>query len=123
LMAAGTMAGSAGVIVMDETTCIVQALWSAAHFFKEESCGQCSPCREGTGWVFKIMDRILKGQGRPQDLDALLSVAGNMEGKTICVFADAAAWPVISYIQKFRSEFEQHIQTGKCDLTHAYAHH
>ncbi len=116
LTAAGTMAGSAGVIVMDETTCIVQALWSAAHFFKDESCGQCSPCREGTGWVFKIMDRILKGQGRPQDLDALLSVAGNMEGKTICVFADAAAWPVQSYIQKFRSEFEHHIQTGKCEL-------
>ncbi|MBI3615419.1 MAG: NADH-quinone oxidoreductase subunit NuoF [Candidatus Omnitrophica bacterium] len=116
LMAAGTMAGSAGVIVMDETTCIVQALWSASHFFKDESCGQCSPCREGTGWVFKIMDRILKGQGRPHDLDALLSVAGNMEGKTICVFADAAAWPVQSYIQKFRSEFEHHIATGRCEL-------
>ena len=116
LMAAGTMAGSAGVIVMDETTCIVQALWSASHFFKDESCGQCSPCREGTGWVFKIMERILKGQGRPQDLDVLLTVAGNMEGKTICVFADAAAWPVQSYIQKFRSEFEQHIAMGRCDL-------
>ncbi len=118
LMAAGTMAGSAGVIVMDETTCIVQALWSAAHFFADESCGQCSPCREGTGWVLKIMNRILKGEGRPQDLETLLSVAGNMEGKTICVFADAAAWPVQSYIQKFRSEFEHHIQTGKCEIAH-----
>ncbi len=123
LMAAGTMAGSAGVIVMDETTCIVQALRAAAHFFKDESCGQCSPCREGTGWILKIIDRILQGEGRPQDLEVLLSVAGNMEGKTICVFADAAAWPVQSYITKFRSEFEHHIQTGKCDIAHAYAHH
>ena len=123
LMAAGTMAGSAGVIVMDETTCMVEALWSAAHFFADESCGQCSPCREGTGWILKIMNRIKKGEGRPEDLNTLLSVAGNMEGKTICVFADAAAWPVQSYITKFRSEFEHHIKTGKCDLTHAYAHH
>ena len=116
LLAAGTMAGSGGVIVMDESTCMVEALWSAAHFFKDESCGQCSPCREGTGWILKIMDRIRKGQGRPQDLQNLLSVAGNMEGKTICVFADAAAWPVQSYIQKFRSEFEHHIRTGECEL-------
>lgn len=116
LTKAGTMAGSAGVIVMDETTCIVEALWSAAHFFKDESCGQCSPCREGTGWVLKIMNRIMQGQGRPQDLENLLTVAGNMEGKTICVFADAAAWPVQSYIQKFRAEFEHHITTGDCDL-------
>ncbi|MBI3333002.1 MAG: NADH-quinone oxidoreductase subunit NuoF [Candidatus Omnitrophica bacterium] len=116
LMAAGTMAGSAGVIVMDETACMVQALWSAAHFFKDESCGQCSPCREGTGWIFKVIDRIMKGQGRPGDLEGLLSMAGNMEGKTICVFADAAAWPVQSYIQKFRGEFEHHIATGRCEM-------
>ena len=123
LMSAGTMAGSAGIIVMDETTCIVDALWSASHFFADESCGQCSPCREGTGWILKIMNRIKKGEGRPQDLQNLLSIAGNMEGKTICVFADAAAWPVQSYVQKFRKEFEYHIETGKCDITHAYAHH
>ncbi len=121
LMAAGTMAGSGGVIVIDETTCMVDALWSAAHFFKDESCGQCSPCREGTGWILKIIDRIRIGQGRPQDLQNLLSIAGNMEGKTICVFADAAAWPVQSYIAKFRSEFEYHIATGKCDLSREYA--
>ena len=123
LMAAGTMAGSAGVIVMDETTCIVEALWSASHFFADESCGQCSPCREGTGWILKVMNRIRKGEGALKDLENLLSIAGNMEGKTICVFADAAAWPVQSYIQKFRSEFEHHIKTGKCDLTYAYADH
>lgn len=116
LIAAGTMAGSAGVIVMDETTCMVRALWYASKFFAHESCGQCSPCREGTGWIFKIIDRILRGQGQLQDLDVLLGVASNMEGKTICVFADAAAWPVQSYIMKFRQEFEYHIRTGTCDL-------
>ncbi len=125
LMAAGTMAGSGGVIVMDDTTCMVKALWTAAKFFAHESCGQCSPCREGTGWIFKVLTRVLHGQGRPQDLDVLLSAAGGMEGKTICVFADAAAWPVQSYIRKFRREFEQHIATGTCDLTRDYAdaHH
>ncbi|MBI3318141.1 MAG: NADH-quinone oxidoreductase subunit NuoF [Candidatus Omnitrophica bacterium] len=116
LLSAGTMAGSAGVIVMDETTCMVEALRAASHFFADESCGQCSPCREGTGWILKIIDRIRKGAGRPQDLENLLSIAGNMEGKTICVFADAAAWPVQSYITKFRGEFEHHVATGECDL-------
>jgi NADH-quinone oxidoreductase subunit F len=114
LMAAGTMAGSAGVIVMDESTCMVEALEAAAKFFAHESCGQCSPCREGTGWVHRIMRRISEGGGRLQDLDDLLAIAGDMEGKTICVFADAAAWPVQSYITKFRAEFEEHIRTGAC---------
>ena len=113
LMAAGTMAGSGGVIVMDETTCMVEALQSAAKFFAHESCGQCSPCREGTGWVHRIMRRIADGRGRLQDLDDLLAIARDMEGKTICVFADAAAWPVQSYITKFRAEFEEHIRTGR----------
>jgi len=116
LLAAGTMAGSAGVIVMDDTTCMVKALWYAAKFFAHESCGQCSPCREGTGWVFKIIDRILQGQGRPEDLDNLLDIATNMEGRTICVFADAAAWPVQSYITKFRDEFEFHVREKRCNL-------
>jgi NADH-quinone oxidoreductase subunit F len=113
LMAAGTMAGSGGVIVMDETTCMVKALQSAAKFFSHESCGQCSPCREGTGWVHRIMKRIADGRGRLQDLDDLLAIARDMEGKTICVFADAAAWPVQSYITKFRAEFEEHIRSGR----------
>ena len=116
LLAAGTMAVSAGVVVMDETTFIPQALWYATKFFAHESCGQCSPCREGTGWIFKIVDRIMKGQGRPQDLDNLLGIATGMEGRTICVFADAAAWPVQSYITKFRGEFEHHIREQRCDL-------
>ncbi|MBI1953406.1 MAG: NADH-quinone oxidoreductase subunit NuoF [Candidatus Omnitrophica bacterium] len=123
----GTMAGSAGVIVMDETTCMVEALASAARFFADESCGQCSPCREGTGWILKVMNRIRRGEGRDGDLEALLSAASRMEGKTICVFADAAAWPVVSYITKFRSEFEHHVKTGTCDLkrepSHAHADH
>jgi NADH-quinone oxidoreductase subunit F len=113
LMAAGTMAGSAGVIVMDETTSMVEALLSASKFFAHESCGQCSPCREGTGWVHRIMRRIAGGKGRLQDLDELLGIARDMEGKTICVFADAAAWPVQSYIAKFRAEFEEHIRSGR----------
>jgi len=111
LLAAGTMAGSGGVIVMDDSTSMIDALQSAAKFFAHESCGQCSPCREGTGWVHRIMQRISRGEGRLQDLDDLLSIARAMEGKTICVFADAAAWPVQSYITKFRAEFEDHIGT------------
>jgi NADH-quinone oxidoreductase subunit F len=113
LTAAGTMAGSAGVIVMDETTCMVEALQAAAKFFAHESCGQCSPCREGTGWIHRILQRIAAGRGRLRDLDDLLGIARDMEGKTICVFADAAAWPVQSYITKFRAEFEDHIRTGR----------
>ena len=113
LMAAGSMAGSGGVIVMDETTCMVEALESAARFFADESCGQCSPCREGTGWVHRIVGRITQGQGSLEDLDDLLAIAGGMEGNTICVFADAAAWPVQSYIAKFREEFEEYIRSDR----------
>jgi NADH-quinone oxidoreductase subunit F len=105
------MAGSGGVIVMDQTTSMVDALYAAIQFFAHESCGQCSPCREGTGWLLRIMQRIVAGDGTMRDLDDLLGIAGDMEGKTICVFADAAAWPVQSYITKFRSEFEEHIGT------------
>ena len=113
LMAAGTMAGSGGVIVMDETTCMVDALVSAAKFFAHESCGQCSPCREGTAWAYRILRRIAAGRGTLQDLDDLLAIASAMEGKTICVFADAAAWPIQSYITKFREEFEAYIRAGR----------
>ncbi len=113
LRAAGSMAGSGGVIVMDETTCMVEALDAAAKFFADESCGQCSPCREGTGWVHRILRRIVDGRGSLQDLDDLLGIASDMEGNTICVFADAAAWPVQSYITKFRAEFEEYIRSGR----------
>ncbi|MBI3312074.1 MAG: NADH-quinone oxidoreductase subunit NuoF [Candidatus Omnitrophica bacterium] len=117
LLAAGTMAGSAGVIAMDETTCMVKVLRAACKFFAHESCGQCSPCREGTGWIYQIITRIDEGQGRAHDLETLLQLATNMEGKTICVFADAAAWPVQSYITKFRDEFEFHVQEKRCPLS------
>ena len=112
---AGTMAGSGGVIVMDEETCMVEALDSASKFFADESCGQCSPCREGTGWVHRILQRIIAGKGTSRDLDDLLAIAGDMEGNTICVFADAAAWPVQSYITKFRDEFEEYIRANRDD--------
>ena len=113
LRGAGTMAGSGGVIVMDENTSMVEALEAAARFFADESCGQCSPCREGTGWVHRIVGRITRGQGSLRDLDDLLAIAGDMEGNTICVFADAAAWPVQSYITKFRDEFEDYIRSDQ----------
>jgi len=118
---AGSMAGSGGVIVMDQTTCMVEALAAASRFFADESCGQCSPCREGTGWVHRIVSRILEGKGSIQDLNDLLAIAGDMEGKTICVFADAAAWPVQSYIAKFRAEFEEYIRSGKTRSKRAVA--
>jgi NADH-quinone oxidoreductase subunit F len=110
---AGTMLGSAGIMVMDETVCMVKMLVVACKFFAHESCGQCSPCREGTGWAYKIVKRIYHGEGSVKDLDNLLQIARNMEGRTICVFADAAAWPIQSYITKFRSEFEEYILNGK----------
>ena len=113
LQQAGSMAGSGGVIVMDDTTCMVEALDSASRFYADESCGQCSPCREGTGWVHRILTRIMAGEGTLQDIDDLVAIADDMEGKTICVFADAAAWPVQSYIAKFRDEFEEFISTGR----------
>src|SRR5260370_34531558 len=91
---------------------MVEALNSAVRFFADESCGQCSPCREGTGWVHRIMRRIREGQGRLQDLDDLLAIAGGMEGKTICVFSVAAAWPMQSYIGKFSDELAAYIRSS-----------
>lgn len=108
--ATGTMLGSGGFIVMDETTCIVRNLWTFARFYHHESCGQCSPCREGTGWMEKVLHRIEHGHGHQEDIDLLVDVAKNIEGKTICPLGDAAAWPVASAIRHFREEFEYHIK-------------
>ncbi|MBI4397635.1 MAG: NADH-quinone oxidoreductase subunit NuoF [Candidatus Omnitrophica bacterium] len=116
LRAAGTMAGSAGVIVMDEDTDMVEALRVASRFFAHESCGQCSPCREGSGWMHKIIRRIYEGHGRAGDLDNLLSIAKNISGTTICALGDAAAMPVISYITKFREEFENAITSRQSSV-------
>ena len=108
---AGTMAGSAGVIVMDETASIPEALMVVARFYAHESCGQCTPCRESTGWIYRITERILEGRGRKQDLDTILDVARRGAGTTICAFYDGAVGPYISYIEKFRDEFEALIPT------------
>lgn len=113
--AAGTSLGSGGFYVMDETTCMVKMLRFTAKFYEHESCGQCTPCREGTGWVSQIMSRIETGHGRIRDLDLLRDVCRNMmNGRTICVFADALAMPVLSYLEKFGHEFEDHIKLGRC---------
>ena len=106
IAAAGSMLGSGAVIVMAEDTCMVEVLTRLAEFYYEESCGQCTPCREGTGWMARTLRRILAGQGKPEDLDNLVRVANNIEGNTICGLGDAAAWPVQSYIEKFKAEFE-----------------
>lgn len=113
LVAVGSMLGAGSVIVMDETTCMVKVLARISHFYFEESCGQCTPCREGTGWLARIVHRIAHGQGRMEDLDTLESVANNIGGRTICALGDAAAMPVISFIQNFREEFEYFIKNGK----------
>lgn len=106
---AGSMLGSGAVVIMDETTDMVKALWRIAYFYMEESCGQCTPCREGTGWMTRMLRRILEGEGQAGDLDKLLDVAGKIEGHTICGLGDAAAWPVQSYVIKYRAEFEHYI--------------
>ena len=121
LKAAGTMLGSSGVMVIDDSVCMVKLLSYATKFFAHESCGQCSPCREGTGWIHKIVERILAGKGKPADLNNLLDISSFMSGNTICAFGDAAAMPVTSYIKKFRAEFEYHIQHKKCDIENADA--
>ena len=111
---AGSMLGSGAVIVMDETTCMVRALERLSYFYYEESCGQCTPCREGTGWLYRVVHRIETGKGRMEDLALLDNVADNIAGRTICALGDAAALPVKSFLKHFRSEFEYHIQHGRC---------
>ncbi len=110
----GSALGSGGVIVMDDSTCMVKALERIARFYYSESCGQCTPCREGTGWMYRVIKRIEAGKGRPEDLDLLVSAAGQIEGHTICAFGDAAAWPVQSFLKHFRDEFEYHITHKRC---------
>ncbi|HND76963.1 MAG TPA: NADH-ubiquinone oxidoreductase-F iron-sulfur binding region domain-containing protein, partial [bacterium] len=118
-------------MVMDETTCMVNALWNLLKFYAHESCGQCTPCREGTHWLEMILGRVETGKGRMEDLDLLLETANNIAGRTICPLGDAAAWPVAglpdknkggdlngqSFVNKFREEFEYHITNKKCMTT------
>ena len=110
---AGSMLGAGSVIVMDDTTCMVKTLTRLAHFYYDESCGQCTPCREGTGWLYRMLQRILDGNGKKEDLDLLLSVGEKIMGNTICALGDAAATPVESFITHFREEFEYYIEHGK----------
>ncbi|MBT3457487.1 MAG: NADH-quinone oxidoreductase subunit NuoF [Thiotrichales bacterium] len=110
---AGSMLGAGSVIVMDDTTCMVKTLTRLAHFYYDESCGQCTPCREGTGWLYRMLQRILDGNGKKEDLDLLLSVGEKIMGNTICALGDAAATPVESFIKHFREEFEYYIEHGK----------
>jgi NADH-quinone oxidoreductase subunit F len=112
MRAAGSAIGSAAVIVMDETTCMVRALERLSRFYMSESCGQCTPCREGTGWLNRMLKRILAGTGRREDLNLLVDVANRIEGHTICALGDAAAWPVQSFMKHFRHEFEYMVDHG-----------
>ena len=111
---AGSMLGSGAVIVMDETRCMVKSLLRLSYFYYEESCGQCTPCREGTGWLYRMVHRIEHGQGRADDLDMLNSIADNIQGRTICALGDAAAMPVRAFVKNFRDEFEYHIEHKRC---------
>jgi NADH-quinone oxidoreductase subunit F len=111
---AGSMLGSGAVIVMDDSRCMVKSLLRLSYFYFEESCGQCTPCREGTGWLYRVVDRIEHGKGRPEDIDLLDSVAGNIMGRTICALGDAAAMPVRGFLKHYRDEFVHHVEHKTC---------
>ena len=116
VQAAGSLLGSGGVIVMDETTCMVRAAWNIARFYAHESCGQCSPCREGCHWMEKLFYRIEHGEADGSDLDLILNISGNIMGNTICPFGDAAAMPAAAFIKKYRDEFEAHVAEKRCTV-------
>jgi NADH-quinone oxidoreductase subunit F len=111
---AGSMLGSGAVIVMDDSRCMVKSLQRLSYFYMHESCGQCTPCREGTGWLSRVVDRIENGQGRPSDMDLLNSVAEDIQGRTICALGDAAAMPVRAMLKHFMHEFEYHVEHKTC---------
>jgi NADH-quinone oxidoreductase subunit F len=116
LMRVGSLLGSAGLIVMDETTCMVWVALNLLRFYRHESCGKCTPCREGTDWLWKILRKIELGEGRRADIDLLVSVADRIGGKTLCPFGDAAVAPVLSTVRHFRAEYEAHVTEGRCPL-------
>ncbi len=113
---AGSMLGSAGVVVMDDSTCMVKAVTRITKFYAEESCGQCTQCREGTEWLLQILERIEHGKGRPGELEILLDICTSMKARTICPLSDACAMPVESYVQKYYDEFAAHISQQRCPL-------
>jgi NADH-quinone oxidoreductase subunit F len=108
------MLGSAGAIVMDDTVCMVWMARKLTYFYKHESCGKCSPCREGTGWLLRILDGIEEGRGTEKDLDLLAVVCDSIGGKTLCPFGDAAIAPPLSTLRKFRAEYEYHVREKRC---------
>jgi NADH-quinone oxidoreductase subunit F len=113
---AGSGLGSGAVIIMDETTCMVDALYRISEFYMDESCGQCTPCREGTGWMVRLLHRIIDGHGEPGDIEKLVNVADHIEGRTICALGEAAAWPVQSFVKYFYSEFDHFIKYKKSSI-------
>jgi NADH-quinone oxidoreductase subunit F len=113
IVACGSMLGSGGMIVMDDSTDIVYQVMRLARFYAHESCAQCTQCREGTAWTTRILERLLAGRGRPEDLDLLLDLADNMTGKTICVLSDSCAAPVVSAIKKFPEEFAAYVNRSR----------
>jgi NADH-quinone oxidoreductase subunit F len=113
---AGSLLGSAAIVVLDDTTCMVWLAENLLHFYRHESCGKCTPCREGTDWLYKILRRIERGEGQARDLDLLTSVSNNIAGKTLCAFGDAAVTPVLTTLKHFRHEYEAHIKEGRCTL-------
>jgi NADH-quinone oxidoreductase subunit F len=113
---AGSLLGSAAIVVLDDTTCMVWLAENLLHFYRHESCGKCTPCREGTDWLHKILQRIERGEGQMRDLDLLTSVSNNIAGKTLCAFGDAAVTPVLTTLKYFRHEYEAHIKEGRCTL-------
>ena len=113
---AGSLLGSAAIVVLDDTTCMVWLAENLLHFYRHESCGKCTPCREGTDWLYKILRRIERGEGQMRDLDMLQSISGNIAGKTLCAFGDAAVTPVLTTLKHFRHEYEAHIKEGRCTL-------
>jgi NADH-quinone oxidoreductase subunit F len=115
--ALGSGLGSGGVIVMDEKTCMVEALANILHFYQDESCGQCTPCREGTGWVAELTHNILHGRGKAGDVEKLHQLATNVEGRTICAFGEAFAWPILSFLEHFRHEFDYFVAHGHSMIT------
>ena len=114
---AGSLLGSAGLIVLDDSVCMVWLAMNLLHFYRHESCGKCTPCREGGDWLFKLLTRIERGEGQMKDLDLLFGVASNIAGKTLCAFGDAAATPVLTTMKIFRAEYEAHVREGRCTIS------
>jgi NADH-quinone oxidoreductase subunit F len=120
LKQAGTLLGTGGIVVMDETACMVRAAIVIARFFRHETCGQCTQCREGTAWLYRILRRVEAGEGSDEDLGTIERVGGYMEGQTICALSDAAAWAATGFLRRFRREFEAHVRERCCPLPESF---